>query len=164
MAALRGRPPPRAIVLTHLTTARVRLDDVLRMLQDTLGTPDTVRPLHHVDLRDGHLHGATDLLTGRVYGTPGDAPDLDAERARLVEALAGEDDTLLARYLDGAGLDTAALTAGLRRELLAGTLHPVLATAPTAPAATPCSTWSPTPSPPPPTAPTDSPPPTRTPP
>ncbi|MFJ4679895.1 elongation factor G [Kitasatospora sp. NPDC088783] len=121
---------PRAIVLTHLTTARVRLDDVLRMLQDTLGTPDTVRPLHHVDLRDGHLHGATDLLTGRVHGTPGDAPDLAAERARLVEALAGEDDTLLARYLDGEGLDTAALTAGLRRELLAGTLHPVLATAP----------------------------------
>ncbi|RAJ35908.1 elongation factor G [Kitasatospora sp. SolWspMP-SS2h] len=121
---------PRAVVLTHLGTARVRLDDVLRMLQETLGTPDTVRPLHHVDLRDGHLHGVTDLLTGRVYGTPGDAPDLAAERARLVEALAGEDDTLLARYLDGEGLDTAALTAGLRRELLAGTLHPVLATAP----------------------------------
>ncbi|MFJ5885686.1 elongation factor G [Kitasatospora cineracea] len=121
---------PRAIVLTHLHTARVRLDDVLRMLQDTLGTPDTVRPLHHADLRDGHLHGLTDLLTGRTYGTPHDAPDLDAERTRLVEALAGEDDTLMARYLDGEPLDTAALTAGLRRELLAGTLHPVLATAP----------------------------------
>ncbi|MGW4810994.1 elongation factor G [Kitasatospora cineracea] len=121
---------PRAIVLTHLNTARVRLDDVLRMLQDTLGTPDTVRPLHHADLRDGHLHGSTDLLTGRTYGAPGDTPDLAAERARLVEALAGEDDTLMARYLDGEPLDTAALTAGLRRELLAGTLHPVLATAP----------------------------------
>ncbi len=121
---------PRAIVLTHLGTARVRLDDVLRMLQDTLGTPDTVRPLHHADLREGHLHGLTDLLTGRTYGTPGGAPDLDAERARLVEALAGEDDTLMARYLDGEPLDTAALTAGLRRELLAGTLHPVLTTTP----------------------------------
>ncbi|WAL70813.1 elongation factor G [Kitasatospora sp. YST-16] len=121
---------PRAIVLTHLNTARVRLDDVLRMLQDTLGTPDTVRPLHHADLRDGHLYGSTDLLTGRTYGAPGDTPDLAAERARLVEALAGEDDTLMARYLDGEPLETAALTAGLRRELLAGTLHPVLATAP----------------------------------
>ncbi|MFJ5926716.1 elongation factor G [Kitasatospora sp. NPDC092948] len=121
---------PRALALTHLNTARVRLDDVLRMLQDTLGTPDTVRLLHHPDLRDGHLHGSTDLLTGRVYGTP-DAPgDLTAERTRLVEALAGEDDALMERYLDGADLDTAALTAGLRREFLAGTLHPVLATAP----------------------------------
>ncbi|MFD7639032.1 elongation factor G [Kitasatospora sp. NPDC059795] len=121
---------PRALALTHLNTARVRLDDVLRMLQDTFGTPDTVRLLHHPDLRDGHLHGSTDLLTGRVYGKPDDPGDLDAERARLVEALAGEDDTLLERYLDGADLDTAALTAGLRREFLAGTLHPVLATAP----------------------------------
>ncbi|MGW4383023.1 elongation factor G [Kitasatospora sp. NPDC004531] len=121
---------PRALALTHLNTARVRLDDVLRMLQDTLGTPDTVRLLHHPDLRDGHLHGSTDLLTGRAYGKPDDPGDLTAERARLVEALAGEDDTLMERYLDGADLDTAALTAGLRREFLAGALHPVLATAP----------------------------------
>ncbi|RKE18065.1 elongation factor G [Streptomyces sp. TLI_171] len=120
---------PRAIVLTHLNTARIRLDDVLRMLQDTLGTPDTVRLLHHPDLRDGHLHGSTDLLTGRRHGDPRPA-ELGAERAALVEALAGEDDTLMARYLDGEDLDTTALTAGLRRELLAGTLHPVLATAP----------------------------------
>ncbi|KDN86796.1 hypothetical protein KCH_14260 [Kitasatospora cheerisanensis KCTC 2395] len=147
---------PRAVALTHLNTARVRLDDVLRMLQDTLGTPDTVRLLHHPDLRDGHLHGTTDLLTGRSYGKPDDPGDLGAERARLIEALAGEDDTLMQRYLDGAELDTAALTAGLRREILAGTLHPVLATAPTAPAAMPCSTWSPPPSRPPPTAPTAS--------
>ncbi|MFF2629257.1 elongation factor G [Kitasatospora griseola] len=121
---------PRALALTHLNTARVRLDDVLRMLQDTLGTPDTVRLLHHPDLRDGRLHGSTDLLTGRAYGKPDHPGDLTAERARLVEALAGEDDTLMERYLDGADLDTAALTAGLRREFLAGTLHPVLATAP----------------------------------
>ncbi|MFJ1795512.1 elongation factor G [Kitasatospora griseola] len=121
---------PRAVALTHLNTARVRLDDVLQMLQDTLGTPDTVRLLHHPDLRDGHLHGSTDLLTGRVYGKPDNPGDLTAERARLVEALAGEDDTLMERYLDGTDLDNAALTAGLRREFLAGTLHPVLATAP----------------------------------
>ncbi|GAA4874711.1 elongation factor G-like protein EF-G2 [Kitasatospora terrestris] len=123
---------PRAVVLTHLNTARVRLDETLLVLQDALGDghPDTVRPLHHWDLREGHLHGSTELLTGLRRGDPQDPGDLTEERTALVEAIAGEDDTLLERYLEGEELDTAALTAAVRREFLQGTLHPVLAASP----------------------------------
>ncbi|MEV4558049.1 elongation factor G [Kitasatospora sp. NPDC049285] len=121
---------PRAVLLTHLNTARVRLDDVVANLQQALGSPDTVLPLHHYDLRDGRLHGSVELLTGRRYGDPADPGDLGERRARLAEALAGEDDALLERYLEGEELDTAALTAAVRREFLAGTLHPVLAASP----------------------------------
>ncbi|WP_354643504.1 elongation factor G-like protein EF-G2 [Kitasatospora camelliae] len=123
---------PRAIVLTHLNAVRVHLDEVLAVLQDAFGEghPDTVLPLHHYDLREGRLHGSVDLLTGRHYGEPADLPDLAAARTALAEAIAGEDDTLLERYLAGEELDTAALVEAVRREVVQGTLHPVLATAP----------------------------------
>ncbi|GAA2747532.1 elongation factor G-like protein EF-G2 [Kitasatospora cinereorecta] len=123
---------PRAVVLTHLNTARVQLDEVLLTLQDAFGDghPDTVLPLHHWDLREGHLHGSIDLLTGRHYGSPEDPGDLADARARLAEAIAGEDDTLLERYLNGEELDTGALTEAVHREVVQGTLHPVLAVSP----------------------------------
>ncbi|MFJ1705196.1 elongation factor G [Kitasatospora sp. NPDC088346] len=122
----------RAVVLTHLNAARVRLDETLAMLRDVLadGRTDTLLPLHHYTLADGRLAGSVDLLTGRRCGEPGEPGDLSAERALLAEAIAGEDDTLLERYLAGEELDTDALTAALRRELRQDTLHPVLATAP----------------------------------
>ncbi|MEV4613655.1 elongation factor G [Kitasatospora sp. NPDC049258] len=125
---------PRAVVLTHLNAARIRLDETLDELRRTLadGRTDTLLPLHHYTLTDGHLTGSVDLLTGARTGRPDETGDLTEERARLAEAIAGEDDELLGRYLAGEELDTAALTAALRRELRQDTLHPVLATAPPA--------------------------------
>ncbi|MEU9128186.1 elongation factor G [Kitasatospora sp. NPDC048540] len=125
---------PRAVVLTHLNAARVRLDETLTALRADLadGRTDTLLPLHHYTLTDGHLTGSVELLTGTRRGDPGDSGDLTAERSLLAEAIAGEDDTLLERYLAGEELDTGALTAALRRELRQDTLHPVLATAPPA--------------------------------
>ncbi|WP_405010424.1 elongation factor G [Kitasatospora sp. NBC_01539] len=123
---------PTAIVLTHVNAVRVRLDEVLAALQDALGEghPDTVLRLHDTTLSNGRLLGSVELLTGRRYGEPGDLPELDADRGHLVEAIAGEDDALLERYVAGEELDAPALAEALRREFLAGTVHPVVATAP----------------------------------
>jgi elongation factor G len=125
---------PTAVVLTHLNAVRVRLDEVLATLQEALGEghPDTVLQLYDTALRDGRLLGSVELLSGRRYGEPGDLPALDADRGHLVEAIAGEDDTLLERYVAGEELDTEALAGALRREFLAGAVHPVVATAPPA--------------------------------
>ncbi|MFD9127877.1 elongation factor G [Kitasatospora sp. NPDC059571] len=125
---------PTAIVLTHLNAVRVRLDEVMATLQDALGEghPDTVLQLCDTALRDGHLVGSVDLLTGRRYGEPGEIPELDADRGHLVETIAGEDDALLERYVAGEELDAASLGAALRREFLAAAVHPVVATAPPA--------------------------------
>ncbi|MDH6126967.1 elongation factor G-like protein EF-G2 [Kitasatospora sp. GP82] len=123
---------PTVIVLTHLNAARVSLGETLAACQDAFGDghPDTVLPLHLPILRDGHPHGSLELLTGRRYGESGEVPGADEARGRLVEAIAGEDDTLLERYVAGEDLDPASLTEALRREVLQSTLHPVLATAP----------------------------------
>ncbi|GAA2141855.1 elongation factor G-like protein EF-G2 [Kitasatospora kazusensis] len=125
---------PTAIALTHLNAAHVRLDETLAACRDAFGDghPDTVLPLHLPVLQGGRPAGSLELLTGRRYGEPGDLePALtEAARGQLVEAIAGEDDTLLERYVAGEELDPASLTEALRREFLQGTLHPVLVTAP----------------------------------
>ncbi|AUG76002.1 elongation factor G [Kitasatospora sp. MMS16-BH015] len=122
---------PTAIVLTHLGTARIPLEETLAACQEAFGDhPDTVLPLHLTTLHEGRPVGSLDLLTGRRYGEAGPEEGADAARARLVEAIAGEDDTLLERYLAGEELDATALTEALRREFLQGTVHPVLLTGP----------------------------------
>ena len=146
---------PRAVVVTKLDIARSGFDDILTACHDAFGLgPDTLRPLYLPLYRDGRPSGSLDLLTGRRYpaggaGRPGDAgdarnaqdtadaedagsvpaPGVDAATAResLVEAISGQDDTLMERYLAGEELDPAALADGLRREVLDCALHPALA-------------------------------------
>ncbi|MGK4579754.1 elongation factor G-like protein EF-G2 [Kitasatospora sp. HPMI-4] len=123
---------PTVIVLTHLTAGRGSFEEALAACQEAFGDghPETVLPIHLPILREGHPYGSLDLLTGRQYGEGGRPPGADEARGRLVEAIAGEDDTLLERYVAGEDLDPASLTEALRREVLQGALHPVLAAAP----------------------------------
>ncbi|MER5863637.1 elongation factor G [Kitasatospora sp. NPDC002040] len=115
---------PTAIALT-----RVHGPEAVTACQQAFGEghPDTVLPLFLPGFRDGRLTGSVELLTGRGYG---DAPEPDrAARGALVEAIAGEDDTLLERWVAGEELEPDALTAALRRELRQNTVHPLLCTA-----------------------------------
>lgn len=115
---------PVAIALTH-----IHHTEALTACQEAFGEghPDTVLPLYLPAFRDGRLTGSVELLTGRTYG---DAPELDrTARGALVEAIAGEDDTLLERWVAGEDLDPASLTAALRREFQQNTVHPLLCTA-----------------------------------
>ncbi|MFD1813322.1 elongation factor G [Rhodococcus gannanensis] len=119
---------PRAIVVSKLDQARESFDDILTLCHDAFGLgPDTLRAVYQPVLADGVPVGSVDLLTGRTYGDVESAPDTAAARESLVEAISGLDDSLMERYLGGEELDTDALFAGLRHEIVDCTLHPALA-------------------------------------
>lgn len=144
---------PRAIVVTHLDTARTSFDAMTRICGETFGgdDPDAVLPLylpvHGPEGSDGHspLTGLTGLLTQRVLDYSGGEravnPPADDQRApltdarnRLIEGIIAEseDETLMDRYLAGADIDMATLVGDLERAVARGTFHPVLAAAPAA--------------------------------
>ncbi|MET9920983.1 elongation factor G-like protein EF-G2 [Streptomyces sp. NPDC006435] len=144
---------PRAIVVTHLDTARTPFDEMVRVCGEVLGgdDPDAVLPLHlpvhGPEGPDGHapLTGLTCLLTRQVLdyssGERREKPPDDtrreplrAARDRLIEGIIAEseDETLMDRYLGGAEIDAASLVEDLERAVARGTFHPVLAAAPAA--------------------------------
>ncbi|MGW1428970.1 elongation factor G-like protein EF-G2 [Streptomyces sp. NPDC002431] len=144
---------PRAVVVTHLDTARTPFDAMTRLCGEIFGgdDPDAVLPLylpvHGPESADGHapLIGLTGLLTERFldYSSgerlerppeEGRRDTLRKARDRLIEGIIAEseDETLMDRYLDGAPVDVATLLGDLERAVARGTFHPVLAAAPAA--------------------------------
>ncbi|UZK57163.1 elongation factor G-like protein EF-G2 [Streptomyces drozdowiczii] len=144
---------PRALVVTHLDTARTPFDAMTRICGELFGgdDPDAVLPLYlpvlGPEAADGHapLTGLTGLLTQRIFdysgGERAEHPPSGDERAPLAEARArliegiiaeSEDETLMDRYLGGEAIDTATLITDLERAVARGTFHPVLAAAPAA--------------------------------
>ncbi|MFI9272999.1 elongation factor G-like protein EF-G2 [Kitasatospora sp. NPDC052896] len=119
---------PRAIAVTHMDAARADFDEVLAACQEAFGEgrPDSVQPLDLPVLSHGQVRGTVELLSGETHGEAEPAPDTGPARERLVEAIAGEDDELLERYLGGETLDPGTLTRGLRGAVLHDALHPVL--------------------------------------
>ncbi|MCX5499328.1 elongation factor G-like protein EF-G2 [Streptomyces sp. NBC_00053] len=147
---------PRAIVVTHLDTARTPFEEMTRICGEIFGgdDPDAVLPLylpvHGPEGADGHapLTGLTGLLTQRILdyssgerreNPPAEdqRPALQEARDRLVEGIIAEseDETLMDRYLDGAEVDIKTLVDDLERAVARGTFHPVLTAAPAAPGA-----------------------------
>ncbi|MGW1129836.1 elongation factor G-like protein EF-G2 [Streptomyces sp. NPDC002526] len=144
---------PRALVVTHLDTARTPFDAMTRICGELFGgdDPDAVLPLYlpvlGPEAADGHapLTGLTGLLTERVFdysgGERAEHPPSGDERAPLAEARArliegiiaeSEDETLMDRYLGGETIDTGTLITDLERAVARGSFHPVLAAAPAA--------------------------------
>ncbi|MEU0354289.1 elongation factor G-like protein EF-G2 [Streptomyces cyaneofuscatus] len=146
---------PRAIVVTHLDTARTSFEEMTTICAETFGgdDPDAVLPLYLPVLgpegADGHapLTGLTGLLTQRILDySSGEraelppAPDqeeaLAQARDRLIEGIIAEseDESLMDRYLDGGGdgIDISTLIADLERAVARGAFFPVLAAAPAA--------------------------------
>ncbi|MFU0437290.1 elongation factor G-like protein EF-G2 [Streptomyces sp. BG2AG] len=146
---------PRAIVVTHLDTARTSFEEMTRICAETFGgdDPDAVLPLYLPVLGpegpDGHapLTGLTGLLTRRILDyssgeraelppAPEEEGPLDEARNRLIEGIIAEseDESLMGRYLDGGGedIDIATLIGDLERAVARGTFFPVLAAAPAA--------------------------------
>ncbi|MFD4126881.1 elongation factor G-like protein EF-G2 [Streptomyces globisporus] len=144
---------PRAIVVTHLDTARTSFDDMTRICAENFGgdDPDAVLPLYLPVLgpegADGHapLTGLTGLLSRRILDhssgertelppAPEQEEPLRAARDRLIEGIIAEseDESLMDRYLGGEDIDVATLIADLERAVARGSFHPVLTAAPAA--------------------------------
>ncbi len=122
---------PRAIAVSRMDAARADFDEILTLCQNAYGSghPDSVQPLDLPVRDEGRVRGTVELISGQAHGATGPVPGAPAARERLVEAIAGEDDGLLERYLGGEELDPQTLTRGLRGAVLHDALHPVLPTA-----------------------------------
>ncbi|MEU5051174.1 elongation factor G-like protein EF-G2 [Streptomyces sp. NPDC021096] len=144
---------PRAIVVTHLESARADFEEMTETCRDAFGDddPDSVLPLylplHGEEGPDGHrpVAGLVGLLTQRVFdyssGTrteaapgPDQLPLIEEARNRLIEGIIAEseDETLMDRYLAGEEIDVKTLIGDLETAVARGRFHPVLAAAPAA--------------------------------
>ncbi|MGW5388259.1 elongation factor G-like protein EF-G2 [Nocardia sp. NPDC003963] len=144
---------PRAIVLTHLDTARADFEEMRQTCQALLGGGSSENvlalhlPVYGPASADGHrpATGLMELLEQRVadysggeraWTEPADGDRALAERARerLIEGIIAEseDETLLDRYLGGEPIELATLVADLERAVARGRFHPVLFAAPAA--------------------------------
>ncbi|MGW7358836.1 elongation factor G-like protein EF-G2 [Streptomyces sp. NPDC054802] len=144
---------PRAIVVTHLETARTGYDELTGVCARIFGgdDPDAVLPLYlpryGPQHADGHapVTGLLGLLAQKVYdyssgerkeNPPQDdqAALLEQARGRLIEGIIAEseDETLMERYLGGEEIDLKTLIDDLEKAVARGTFHPVLAAAPAA--------------------------------
>ncbi|MFF0557408.1 elongation factor G-like protein EF-G2 [Streptomyces sp. NPDC020472] len=144
---------PRAIVVTHLDTARTDFTELTAVCAELFGRddPDAVLPLYlpvrGAEGADGHapVTGLVGLLSERIFDYSSgvrreDPPDgaqreLIAEaRARLIEGIIAEseDETLMDRYLGGEEIDLKTLVDDLEKAVARGAFHPVLAAAPAA--------------------------------
>lgn len=118
---------PRAIVVNKLDIARNSFDDMLAECHDAFGLgPDTLRAMFYPVYDGDRPIGSMGLLTGRHFGEPGPCPVSAEARESLVEAISGQDDTLMERFVSGEQLDTESLQDGLTREILSCTLHPAV--------------------------------------
>ncbi|MEU5363729.1 elongation factor G-like protein EF-G2 [Streptomyces sp. NPDC005925] len=144
---------PRAIVITHLESARADFEEMTRLCAEAFGAddPDAVLPLY-LPLRgpkapDGHapVTGLTGLLSQKLYdystggreeSEPGEdqLPRIEEARNRLIEGIIAEseDETLMDRYLGGEPVEVATLIQDLERAVARGVFFPVLAAAPAA--------------------------------
>ncbi|MER7953523.1 elongation factor G-like protein EF-G2 [Streptomyces sp. NPDC096030] len=142
---------PRAIVVTHLDTARTGFDELTSVCSAIFGgdDPDAVLPLYlplsGPEAPDGHAPttGLVGLLSERIFDystgarqeNPPDEsqrPLLAEARNRLIEGIIAEseDETLMDRYLGGEDIDIKSLIDDLEKAVARGTFHPVLAAAP----------------------------------
>lgn len=142
---------PRAIVVTHLETARTDFAELTRVCGGIFGgdDPDAVLPLYlpqyGAQNPDGHapVTGLVGLLSQKIFDyssgerkeippDPGQTALIEEARSRLIEGIISEseDETLMDRYLSGAEIDLTTLIEDLEKAVARGIFHPVLAAAP----------------------------------
>ncbi|WP_328680050.1 elongation factor G-like protein EF-G2 [Streptomyces sp. NBC_00322] len=141
---------PRAIVVTHLETARTDFEELTRVCGNIFGgdDPDAVLPLYlpqyGAQNPDGHapVTGLVGLLSQKIFDyssgerketppDPAQTPLIEEARNRLIEGIIAEseDETLMDHYLGGGEIDLKTLIGDLEKAVARGIFHPVLAAA-----------------------------------
>ena len=126
---------PRLVFINKMDREHADFQRTLQQLREAFGR--AVTPVQVPIGAEASFTGVVDVLSERAYinqggssvesGIPAELADQVAEmRFHLIEEIAGSDDTLLERYLEGETLSEADLAAGLRKAVLAGTVIPVL--------------------------------------
>ncbi|MGW1490877.1 elongation factor G-like protein EF-G2 [Streptomyces sp. NPDC002402] len=142
---------PRAIVVTHLETARTDFEELTQVCGTIFGgdDPDAVLPLYlpqyGAQNPDGHapVTGLVGLLSQKIFDyssgerketepDPAQTPLIEEARNRLIEGIIAEseDETLMDHYLGGGEIDLKTLIGDLEKAVARGIFHPVLAAAP----------------------------------
>lgn len=132
-AAEAGRP--RLVFVNKMDREHADFQRTLDQLRQAFGR--AVTPVQLPIGAEASFEGVVDILSGRAYISRGGqsreagipeamADQVAALRFSLIEDIAGSDDTLLERYLEGETLTEADLAVGLRRAVLSGTVIPVL--------------------------------------
>ncbi|MFQ6326199.1 elongation factor G-like protein EF-G2 [Nocardia sp. CWNU-33] len=138
---------PRAIVITHLDTARADFDEMTETCRTVLGdgSSENILPLHlpvyGPKSLDGHRpvtglvellpHCVVDYSSGectQIEPSVDQVTALEEARNRLIEGIIAEseDESLMERYLGGEEIDLATLVTDLERAVARGSFHPVL--------------------------------------
>ncbi|MFD0362583.1 elongation factor G-like protein EF-G2 [Nocardia sp. GCM10030253] len=138
---------PRAIVITHLDTARADFDEMTETCRAVLGdgSSENILPLHlpvyGPKSPDGHRpvtglvellpHCVVDYSSGecaQIEPSADQVSALEEARNRLIEGIIAEseDESLMERYLGGEEIDLATLVTDLERAVARGSFHPVL--------------------------------------
>ncbi|WP_228000984.1 elongation factor G-like protein EF-G2 [Nocardia australiensis] len=138
---------PRAIVITHLDTARADFEEMTETCRVVLGegSPETILPLHlpvyGPKSPDGHRpvtglvellpHCVVDYTSGacaQIEPSGDQMAALEQARNQLIEGIIAEseDEALMDRYLGGDEIELATLVADLEHAVARGSFHPVL--------------------------------------
>jgi elongation factor G len=130
---------PRIAFVNKLDRVGAEFARVVELVRERLGAG--VLPIHLPIGAEADFRGVVDLIAQRalfwdrdeaapcrVVEVPGEMVALaERARARLIEAVAEQDDAVLQAYLSGQPVDAEMLRAGVRKGTLAGTFVPALA-------------------------------------
>ncbi len=122
---------PRAFFLNKLDDPEAKFDKVVNALRETFS--NKVVPVNVPLMEGGAMKGAVDLTEKKAYtfgadGKPVEtalAGDFDSYRDMLMEEIAGTDEDLMMKYLEGEEITREEAAAALQKGILAGDIIPV---------------------------------------
>jgi len=127
---------PRVCFVNKMDKLGADFPATVRSMRDRVSANPAV--IHLPTGHEGEFRGFVDLIRRRLveYSADGsfsesDIPahlvrDAAAARSALVETVAENDDGIMERYLEGGDITPESLVAAMRRQTIAGLLHPVL--------------------------------------
>src|SRR5262249_40912417 len=114
----------RILVINKMDADNIRLDELLRHLQETFGKGCV---LFNAPVGvGGGFSGVVSVLNPPDKAPAGWPIDLDQARAKLVDAIVEADDALMEKFLMEGSVSSEELTAAIPKALAAGTVVPIL--------------------------------------